>query len=141
MDLGLWSNILATFFIFFMRIGIIAEKTGVTRDTIRLYEKMGLLPEVTRPHEYNNYKEYSEKSVDRILFIKTMKKLGLTLKECKVVIEKMVEDSFNHDYQNSFIKEKLKEIDRKVEELKDLKRKLSTYIDGCESVEVIEKIK
>jgi DNA-binding transcriptional MerR regulator len=66
-----------------MKIGEIAAKTGVSRDTVRLYEKLGLLGEVSRPYEHNNYKEYGVENVYRIGMIKEMQRIGLKLKECK----------------------------------------------------------
>lgn len=112
-----------------MRIGLIAEKTGVSRDTIRLYETMGLLKDVTRPHEYNNYKSYSPKNIDRIKLILTMKKLGLSLKECKTVLDTISGNEYDSTFQKSFVKQKLEEINQKIEALNQLKQTLTQYLD------------
>ena len=93
-----------------MKIGEIAKKTGVSRDTVRLYEKLGLLSNVTRPYEYNNYKDYGEENVFRINMIKEMQKIGLKLRECKDVIEALVNDKMDIDKRKEFIKSKIKQV-------------------------------
>ena len=87
-----------------MRIGLIAEKAGVSRDTVRLYENMGLLTGITQPYEYNNYKEYSEENIERINIIRSMKNMGFSLKECKDVFTNIQDDNFDQDYQKNFFK-------------------------------------
>jgi DNA-binding transcriptional MerR regulator len=125
-----------------MKIGLIAEKTGVSRDTIRLYEKMGLLTGVTRPHKYNNYKEYAESNVDRVKMIITLKRLGLSLKECKKVFDAIIDKGYNDEFKKTFLACKLKEIDSKIDELKQLKNILKQYMNsGCDNEGIIDKIK
>jgi DNA-binding transcriptional MerR regulator len=124
-----------------MRIGQIAEKTGVSRDTIRLYEDMELLVGITRPNEYNNYKDYPEENIERVQMIITMKKLGLTLKECKQVISTIEDDGFDKNFQYDFLHNKIKEIDTKIKELKNLKKILITYQnEGCDNEEIVNVV-
>lgn len=125
-----------------MRIGLIAEKTGVSRDTIRLYESMGLLTGITRPYKYNNYKEYAEENIERVKMIITMKGLGLSLKECKEVITTIEEQGFDKSFQDEFIANKLNEIDTKIQQLQQLKETLLGFVNkGCDNPEVVDKIK
>ena len=91
-----------------MRIGEVAKITGVTKDTIRLYEKMGLIKEASRPFEYNNYKDYNTDHVETIKMIIVMKELGLTLKECKEVIDSIESNKFDKEYAN-YLSHTLKE--------------------------------
>ena len=69
-----------------MRIGELSKQAEVSRDTIRLYERMGLLLAVSQPHKWNNYKEYGEDNVRRLAFIKSLKQFGFTLKECREIL-------------------------------------------------------
>ena len=62
-----------------MKIGELAAKTGLTRDTIRFYEQRGLLVDISRPYEYNNYKDYGEANVYRLQMIQEGKQFGFTL--------------------------------------------------------------
>jgi DNA-binding transcriptional MerR regulator len=124
-----------------MKIGQLAQKTGVSRDTIRLYESMGLLKGISRPYEFNNYKDYADSNVDRIQFVLLMKKLGLSLKECKEIINKIADNQYNKTYQQKFVKSKISEIDEKIEELNQLKYILMKYNDECENPDIIDRLK
>lgn len=62
-----------------MKIGELARATGLTKETIRFYEKIKLLPIPSRAQ--NGYRRYTQKSVDSLLLLKHGKELGLSLKE------------------------------------------------------------
>jgi len=59
-------------------IGTIARQVGVNVETIRYYQRFGLLKE---PSKSGGFRYYSEKAVKRLLFIRRLKKLGFTLRE------------------------------------------------------------
>lgn len=107
-----------------MKIGQLAHQAEVSRDTVRFYERKGLLKGITRPHRHNNYKDYDERNVKRIQLIKKMKNLGLTLKECSEVLEAIESCDFETHfdaYQTEFIQRKIVELDKKIEELQHLR--------------------
>ncbi|WP_338395844.1 MerR family DNA-binding protein [Fulvitalea axinellae] len=122
-----------------MRIGQIAKETGVSRDTIRLYEKMGLLKNVSRPNEYNNYKEYGEGCVDRVKLILLMKGLGFTLNECGEVLEMLDAGTLDADSQKDLVRKKLEAIDRKITELTRARKTLSEVLGQACPQEKAEK--
>jgi DNA-binding transcriptional MerR regulator len=62
-----------------MRIGQLAAKTGVTADTIRYYERLGLLPAPAR--SASGYREYADGVVTRVALIRNAVRLGFPLKE------------------------------------------------------------
>ena len=69
-----------------LRIGEIAERTGVTARTIRYYEQLGLLPTAAREH--GKHRLYDETDVERLRELKRLRDLlGLSLDELKAVIE------------------------------------------------------
>ncbi|MBC7299170.1 MAG: heavy metal-responsive transcriptional regulator [Demequina sp.] len=68
-----------------MLIGELADAVGVTSQTIRFYEREGLLPEPQRAA--NGYRDYDDASVSRALFIRSAQSAGLTLAEIGSVIE------------------------------------------------------
>ena len=113
-----------------MKIGEIAAKTGVSKDTVRLYEKLKLLGNVTRPYEYNNYKEYGDENVYRINMVKQMQRIGLTLKECKGVMDALVEDEMDADSRKLFIASKIVEVENKINSLVKIKSFLQEHIDN-----------
>ena len=67
-----------------MRIGQLARSTGISTDTIRYYEKIGLLPPPHRRH--SGYREYSSSVVNRIRIIRNAAQLGFPLDEIAKVL-------------------------------------------------------
>lgn len=67
-----------------MRIGELARQTGVPDKTIRYYEQVGLLPPPQRME--NNYRLYAPEIVDRLRFIVSARRLGLSLREIAAVL-------------------------------------------------------
>lgn len=113
-----------------MKIGKIAEMASVSRDTIRLYDKLGLLNNVTRPNKYNNYKDYGMENVYRIRMIKEMQRIGLKLKECKGVIEALVNDEMDVEKRKLFIQNKIVEVQSKINSLTQIKSFLQEHLDN-----------
>ena len=72
--------------IFFMLIGELSKRTGLSRDTIRFYEKQGLIKVGRRERRVNNYKEYSDTLLKRLLLINKVKSYGFTLNESAEII-------------------------------------------------------
>lgn len=101
-----------------MKIKELSEKTLVSRDTIRLYERMGLLIEVTQPYKNNSYKDYSDSNIERINLIKYSQSLGFSLKECKHIIDSLKDGVMEPEEKENLISSKLMEIDEKIESLR-----------------------
>ena len=68
-----------------LQIGQVANLLGITPKTIRHYHKLGLLPEAKRAD--NGYRIYSVQSLYRINLIKSLKQIGLSLKDIKAIID------------------------------------------------------
>lgn len=66
-----------------MRIGRIAQRTGVDTQTIRFYERQGLLPPPER--EDNGYRTYKADHADKLLFIRRCRSFGMSLEEIGVL--------------------------------------------------------
>ena len=64
-----------------MLIGELMKRSGLTKDAIRFYERRGLINLDKRQRRQNNYKEYSEQVLERLLLIKTIKEFGFTINE------------------------------------------------------------
>ena len=106
-----------------MLIGELAEATGLSRDAIRYYEKLGLLGQAPVDREINNYRHFDESAVDTILFIKHGKALGLTLKEIKKFIHEW--SNLKPDEIAAYIDQKIAELDNKIAELEAFKQHLA----------------
>ncbi len=105
-----------------MRIAELEQRTGVSRHTLRYYEKEGLLLEVGR--RGNNYRDYSEKAVQRVGMVRQLKALGFSLKEIREVLDALRNDSIDCDQGAALMAEKKAAVDRKITELKAVSRLL-----------------
>lgn len=105
-----------------MRIAELEQRTGVSRHTLRYYEKEGLLLEVGR--RGNNYRDYSEKAVQRVDMVRQLKALGFSLKEIREVLDALRSDSIDCDQGAALMAEKKAAVDRKITELKAVSRML-----------------
>ena len=110
-----------------MTIGRLAKEAGVNIDTIRYYERNGLIPEpVRRP---SGYREYETGDVRRLRFIGRAKQLGFTLAE---IAELM---SLSADRDVGGVKrraeQRLEQVEHKIKELQRVRRGLRTLIDAC----------
>src|SRR6266576_2992967 len=69
-----------------MFISELEKKTGLTRHTIRFYEKQGFLEERSFRRRENNYRDYSEETVEYLMMLKAGQAAGFTLAELKELI-------------------------------------------------------
>jgi MerR family copper efflux transcriptional regulator len=110
-----------------MTIGRLAKEAGVNIDTIRYYERSGLLPEPTR--RASGYREYRRTDLDRLRFIGRAKDLGFSLAE----IEELL--SLSADRNVAGVKhragQRLAQVERKIKELQQVRRGLKSLIDNC----------
>lgn len=114
-----------------MLIGELSNKTGLCRDTIRFYEKQGLISIGKRERRENNYKEYSENTLHKLLTIMRIKGFGFTLNETEEFLTLLNRDAATCENVAEKMYEKLKKIDEKIKELQDLKASLSNDLINC----------
>lgn len=112
-----------------MLIGELAKRTGLTKDTIRFYEKMGLITACNRQAGTRLYKEFSEEMMQRLLLINQAKALGFTLNE----IKQFVQDWGNHSTipereQIRIVERKLEEISQKMRQLAEIQSYLTAKL-------------
>jgi MerR family Zn(II)-responsive transcriptional regulator of zntA len=112
-----------------MLIGELSQKTGVSKDTIRFYEKAGLLNASNRCED-NNYRWYDDEAVERLAFIKQGKALGFTLGEIKKVIDEW-EMLLPRD-KARMTQNKIAEIDEKIKQLQVYKNFLVEKVNRLE---------
>jgi MerR family transcriptional regulator, copper efflux regulator len=112
-----------------MTIGRLSERTGVSIDTVRFYERKGLLPPPAR--RASGYREYHESDIDRLRFIRRSKELGFTLAE----IGELLSLSGNRRGDMRGVRRKaeqrLQQVERKIEELQRVKGGLQKLIASC----------
>lgn len=112
-----------------MKIGELAKKTDVSRDTIRFYEGKGMLTNVTRPFEWNNYKDYGEKNVKRIQIIKYLQRFSFKLAEIKELFDQKDANPDKCIDKSEVFKNKLKIIEKEIKELQETRKALLEIIN------------
>jgi DNA-binding transcriptional MerR regulator len=116
-----------------MLIGELSQKTGLSRDTIRFYEKQGLVLVGRKERRDNNYKEYSADTLYRLLMVKRLKGFGFTLNEIIVLLQAMEEDAATCGNVSQQMQDKITLIDAKIKELEETKVMILGGLDGCKT--------
>ncbi len=104
-----------------MRISELAAETGLSIDTIRYYEKRGLLNERHMTRGSNRYRTYNEAAIERLAHIKQGQMLGMTLNEMCEVLQDWENDAFSPDEVRAFFVEKIDQVDARIAELKQMR--------------------
>lgn len=116
-----------------MLIGELSKRTGFSHDTIRFYEKKGLIDVKRKERRDNNYKEYSEAVYERLVLIKTIKDLGFTLNEIDEFIEAWGEESATCSNLTSHLTDKINRVDEQIGLLQGIRTKLTGSLEKCSS--------
>ncbi|WP_111658170.1 MerR family transcriptional regulator [Isoalcanivorax indicus] len=101
-----------------MQIAELEQRTGVSRYTLRYYEKAGLLQEVER--RGNNYRDYADKAVERVIMVRQLKALGFSLREIREVLDALRSDSIDCEQGARLMAEKRSAVNRRIAELKEV---------------------
>lgn len=115
------------------KIGELANILKIKIDTIRYYEKIGLIPKPKRLE--NEYRVYSEKYVEIIQFIILCKNNGFTLKEISKIINLLSLGDANNKELKTIVSDKIDTIDIKIKELNFLKKQLNEVVKNCDSMD------
>ncbi|MCA9215934.1 MAG: heavy metal-responsive transcriptional regulator [Planctomycetales bacterium] len=116
-----------------MRIGEVAKQTNVGIETIRYYEREGLLAEPQR--KPSGYRQYDVSVVARLQFIRRSKELGFTLAEIKELLGLWFDANTRCEHVRQRAEQKIADIEGKVKSLHKMKRSLKKIIKQCESKE------
>ena len=112
-----------------LTIGRVARAAGVGIDTIRYYEREGLLPEPER--RLSGYRDYTPDAVTRLRFIRRAKELGFTLEEIRELLALSADRERGVRGVKQRAEARLVEIERRIRELKRVQRGLKSLIDAC----------
>jgi DNA-binding transcriptional MerR regulator len=106
-----------------MTIGELAKRADLDVQTIRYYEREGLLPPARRWHD-NNYRDFDQDALLHLRFIRCAKSAGFSLREIKQLLDLSVMPSKACAELAPLLSEKLGEIYGKIEELRQLRKTL-----------------
>ncbi len=119
-----------------MKIGELANLLNCKAETIRYYEKAGLLPKPER--NASNYRHYSDAHVNRLRFIRNCRSLDMTHDEIRTLLMVQDESSSNCACFNQVIDEHLGHVDARIQELVYLKKQLIELRKQCETAQAVE---
>ncbi|HYG15049.1 MAG TPA: MerR family transcriptional regulator [Bacteroidia bacterium] len=115
-----------------MLIGELVRKTGLSKDTIRFYEKKGLIQVGKNDRRENNYKEYSEKAFFRLATIKKITGYGFTLSETAEFLEMIESNQASCNNVSDKITQKIDLINKRIAGLVAVKELLTEEVHKCE---------
>src|SRR5436309_10461032 len=108
-------------------IGRLARAAAVNVETIRYYQRRGLVSEPRKP--LGGHRRYESSAVERVLFIKRAQELGFTLDEVKALLR--LEDGQNCAETRTLALHKLASIEKRLADLDRMRRLLKSLINEC----------
>ena len=112
-----------------LRRGELARAAGVNVETIRYYERRGLIPEPERSR--SGYRQYTPDTLARMRFIGQAKQMGFTLEEIRELLDLCVNRGSSCLVVKEKAERKITEIEGKIAYLKDMKQSLETIASQC----------
>ena len=114
-----------------MTIGKLARESGVSVETIRFYERKGLIDQPKKPT--TGYRRYPAEAGVRVRFIRNAKELGFSLREIRELLVLAGASKVNRRGMRAQAEAKIAEIAAKVEGLRGLRKELSALVEVCRS--------
>jgi Cd(II)/Pb(II)-responsive transcriptional regulator len=116
-----------------LKIGELANRTGSQVETIRYYEREGLLPEPARSD--GNYRLYSDTHLERLLFIRHCRSLDMTLDEIRKLLTFRDAPDENCGEVNALLDEHIEHVAKRIKELKLLQKNLGGLRSLCQQTQ------
>ena len=110
-----------------LTIGVFARTAGVNVETIRFYQRKGLLPEPDKP--YCSIRRYGETDVTRVRFVKSAQRLGFSLDEIAELLR--LDDGTHCEEASSLAEHKLQDVREKMTDLARLEAVLAGLVRAC----------
>ena len=110
-----------------LTIGAFAKAAGVHVESIRFYQRKGLLPVPGKP--YGSIRRYGEAEVTRVRFVKSAQRLGFSLDEIAELLR--LEDGTHCEEASSLAEHKLTDVREKLMDLKRMEAALSELVRAC----------
>ena len=112
-----------------LTIGQVARRSGVGIDTVRFYEREGLLTKPARAR--SGYRQFDEKVIARLQFIQRAKELGFTLNEIKELLSLRVDPATSCEDVKARAETKIADIEDKIRTLHRMKKALVRLTQEC----------
>lgn len=112
-----------------MRIGELAKRTECDTETIRYYERAGILPEPRRAP--NNYRHYGREHLRRLRFVRRCRSLGFTLDEVRRLLDLIDGEDYTCAQVERIGWRHLQDVRQRIDDLRTLEESLSTLVSSC----------
>ena len=117
-----------------MKIGQLARAAGTNGETVRYYERIGLLPRPVRTG--SNYRDYSAQDVDRLAFIRHARGLGFELTDIRSLIELAEQPDRDCTDADAIASRHLAAVEAKIDQLERLRGELARMVSQCHGGQV-----
>lgn len=117
-----------------LTIGKLAKKSQVNVETVRFYERKGLLKQ---PKKTGTYRHYPVEYIERIRFIKRSQELGFTLTEAKELLDLKLKNQSKCSDVLEKTTIKLREVEKKIKDLKKIKKSLKNLALCCNDKNIL----
>lgn len=115
-----------------MKIGEAADKVGVNPKTIRFYESVGLIPPAARTP--SGYRDYGDEDLERLAFIKSAQRFGLTLEDIAEVLAFKERGERPCEYVLDVVKREISDLERRIKEMRALRNELLDLVDKAQDL-------
>jgi len=119
-----------------LKIGELAKLTACSLQTIRYYEKEGLLDSIKRSE--GNFRLYDNRAINQLLFIKHCRSLDITLSEIRQLIDLRGSPETTCNNVNALVDRHNKQVDLRIKELKELKKQFEILRRKCTTGRVVK---
>ena len=116
-----------------MKIGDIADATGVSTKTIRYYESIGVLPPADRTP--NGYRNYDDSAVERLRFVRDAQATGLTLTEIASILDLREQGAPTCEHVTRLLATHLDDLDRRIAELQRTRTQLAALTERARTLD------
>ncbi len=113
-----------------MLIGVLSKRTGCDIETIRYYERIGVMPKPLRTE--GGHRVFSEDHLKRLTFIRRSRELGFTLAQVRDLLGLVDGNDYSCDEVKAITVEHADEVRQKIADLKKLKRVLDDMVSQCD---------
>lgn len=114
-----------------MRIGELAKATGTKAETIRYYEREGILPSADRTD--SNYRDYSDDHLATLSFVRRARELGFSMAQVRELLTLSDHEDNACEDVDRLVEQQLVEVDRKIADLTALREELGQMLRSCQA--------
>ncbi len=111
-----------------LTVSELAAEVGLSADTVRYYERLGLLPAAARTAA--GYRQYGAEAVERLRFVKGAQRVGLRLREIRELLAIRDQGLCPCGHTEALLRRRMGEIDAQVAELRATRAELARMVDG-----------